>query len=541
MAGTIPTVVSYGIALLRPAIFYAAVALICAVVGRSPAARGPPPAPSAWPSSAWRPILGMSTTIAAGAVISGAYMGDKMSPLSETTDPGAQPGRRGDRQRAHPRDDRGRSSPSFGLGVRRLPGRRHRPTTPSSPSAPTRRATSWPRCSTSRRSTCCPSLLLIVVTPTGRCRRSWPSSASPCSPASWPASPSPTPCEAFVDEPGQGAVLDGIEAIYAGDGQRLRLDSGNATIDDLFSRGGMSSMLTTVWLILGALSFAADHGGSRLPRPADRPDGAPGAHRRRADRLGRRHQHRPQRRRRRPVRRRRPAEPGVPGRVRPPGARPRMLSRTVEDTGTVTSPLVPWNSCGAYMTGVLGVPTMQYLPWAFFNILNPLVALAYAFTGFRIEHVDRSAATDRGTGRPTRCSPRKETVMSSDVETDDGRRGGGHPAEAAHRRKRRFTLPSAYTILFALIVLTAIATWIIPAGQYALDAEGSPDPGHLPGGRVDPVADHRRLAGGADQRALRHRGPGDRQRRRVQQRGRCSAPSTSPCSSSSSAASSASR
>ena len=49
------------------------------------------------------------------------------------------------------------------------------------------------------------------------------------------------------------------------------------------------------------------------------------------------------------------------------------------------------------------------------------------------------------------------------------------PAEAP--AKPRFTLPSAYTILFALIVLTAIATWIIPAGQYALDADGSPIPG----------------------------------------------------------------
>ena len=85
MAGTIPTVVSYGIAMLRPAIFYAAVALICAVVG---AVTG-----SSWTTAAtlgvafvgMAPILGTSTTIAAGAVISGAYMGDKMSPLSETT------------------------------------------------------------------------------------------------------------------------------------------------------------------------------------------------------------------------------------------------------------------------------------------------------------------------------------------------------------------------------------------------------------------------------------------------------------------------
>ena len=85
MAGTIPTVVSYGIALLKPAIFYAAVAVICAVVGSVTG--------SSWTTAGtlgvafvgMAPILGMSTTIAAGAVISGAYVGDKMSPLSETT------------------------------------------------------------------------------------------------------------------------------------------------------------------------------------------------------------------------------------------------------------------------------------------------------------------------------------------------------------------------------------------------------------------------------------------------------------------------
>jgi Na+:H+ antiporter, NhaC family len=67
------------------------------------------------------------------------------------------------------------------------------------------------------------------------------------------------------------------------------------------------------------------------------------------------------------------------------GLAPRMLSRTVEDTGTVNSPLIPWNSCGAYMTGVLGVSTLQYAPWAVFNYLNPIVALGYALTGFRVE------------------------------------------------------------------------------------------------------------------------------------------------------------
>ena len=55
--------------------------------------------------------------------------------------------------------------------------------------------------------------------------------------------------------------------------------------------------------------------------------------------------------------------------------------------GTVTSPLVPWNSCGAYMAGVLGVATIAYLPFCFFNLLSPLISLVYGFTGFRIEHL----------------------------------------------------------------------------------------------------------------------------------------------------------
>jgi uncharacterized ion transporter superfamily protein YfcC len=68
--------------------------------------------------------------------------------------------------------------------------------------------------------------------------------------------------------------------------------------------------------------------------------------------------------------------------------------------------------------------------------------------------------------------------MSSEVETaDDGTVGTRPPEEGIEEHKPRFTLPSAYTILFALIVITALATWIIPAGTYALDEDGSPIPG----------------------------------------------------------------
>ena len=61
------------------------------------------------------------------------------------------------------------------------------------------------------------------------------------------------------------------------------------------------------------------------------------------------------------------------------------LSRALEDSGTITSPLVPWNTCGATMTKFLGVPTLSYLPYAFLNLINPLVSIFYGFTGISME------------------------------------------------------------------------------------------------------------------------------------------------------------
>lgn len=66
------------------------------------------------------------------------------------------------------------------------------------------------------------------------------------------------------------------------------------------------------------------------------------------------------------------------------GLHPRMLSRSLEDCGTLTSALIPWNTCGAYQSGVLGVPTIEYLPYAFLNYLNPLVAILMTYMGIGI-------------------------------------------------------------------------------------------------------------------------------------------------------------
>ncbi len=60
---------------------------------------------------------------------------------------------------------------------------------------------------------------------------------------------------------------------------------------------------------------------------------------------------------------------------------PRVLSRTLEDAGTVFSPMVPWGLCGVFFTGALGVPTVQYFPYVFLAIFVPIIAIIYGFTG----------------------------------------------------------------------------------------------------------------------------------------------------------------
>ncbi|MDE6574986.1 MAG: sodium:proton antiporter, partial [Muribaculaceae bacterium] len=67
------------------------------------------------------------------------------------------------------------------------------------------------------------------------------------------------------------------------------------------------------------------------------------------------------------------------------GLEPRLLSRTLEDSVSVTSVLIPWNSCGVTQSAVLGVATLTYLPFCIFNYMSPLFTLLFAFTGFKIK------------------------------------------------------------------------------------------------------------------------------------------------------------
>lgn len=69
------------------------------------------------------------------------------------------------------------------------------------------------------------------------------------------------------------------------------------------------------------------------------------------------------------------------------GYPPELLSRTLQDSGTVTSVLVPWNTCGIVQATVLGVPTLAYLPYCFFNIMTPIISIIIAATGYKIKRL----------------------------------------------------------------------------------------------------------------------------------------------------------
>ena len=164
--------------------------------------------------------------------------------------------------------------------------------------------------------------------------------------------------------------------------------TGVPEVDDLLTRGGMSSMLTTIWLILAALAFGAimEHAGmlARLIQGALRAAKSTGSlittvvlscigiNVIAADQY---------------------IAIVLPGKMfqaefKRRNLDPKNLSRALEDSGTLTSALVPWNTCGAYMAATLGVATFAYAPYAFLNLINPLVSILYGVTGFSIKRLD---------------------------------------------------------------------------------------------------------------------------------------------------------
>ena len=276
MAGTIPTVVDYGIRLVSPTGSTSAAAVVCALVGMVTG--------SSWTTAGtlgvafvgMANVIGLDEAIAAGAVICGAYFGDKMTPLSETTILVPKLVGGGLTVGEHVRNMFWTAGPALGDQPRHLRRARSAPRTRTARSARTRRERRWRQRSTSPSCNLLPLLLLVVfailkapavpVDPGVGALRRHPGAASS----------SGTRSRRSSTIPSLGPLATSIEAIYAAMATGFVSDSGVAPIDELFSRGGMASMLTTIWLVLGALSFAAvmEHAGflQRLLDPIVSPD-----------------------------------------------------------------------------------------------------------------------------------------------------------------------------------------------------------------------------------------------------------------------------
>lgn len=382
LAGTVPTLINYGLAVLHPAIFYPAACFICALVGLSIG--------SSWTVAGTLGIaligvagaMGLSPAIAAGAIISGAYFGDKMSPLSDTTN--LAPAVAGSELFSHIRHMMWTTVPSLVLallGFAAVGVFQHAGAADANFDNMTAVLTQhfdlgW-------------HLLLPLALVMYMAYRKMPAFPTMMVGALVGGvfavifQPDKVVALAADENLARGmALLSGVwKALFDG----YVSNTGNEAVDGLLSRGGMSSMLNTVWLILCAMTFGAvlERTGilqklltTALKMAKDTGSliittllTSFGTNIIAADQYiaivlpGRLYRLEFQRRKLAPV----------------------NLSRSLEDAGTITSPLIPWNTCGAYMAGTLGVPTLAYLPFCFFNLINPLLAAGYAFVGFKIE------------------------------------------------------------------------------------------------------------------------------------------------------------
>ncbi len=389
LSGTIPTLVYYGIQVLSPSWYYLATALICAVIALSIG--------SSWTTAGTIGVglvgvahmLGVSPAITAGAVVSGAYLGDKTSPLSETTILTAQMVKADIYD--HIRAQVWTSVPAFviacvGFGILGVAG----------PAATPSVATSIELSKLNQIYHITPLNLLPLVLLGLLSIRKVPATLALTASAVFAgicgAILQPSVMKNFVTGIGDGnwlgPILGSVKGIWQAMATGFSMNSGIGDIDRLLSRGGMDSMLPTLWIIIGAVAF-----GMLLEEL--------GLIRRLIDPLVAK------------VTGTGPLYLAVfgsgiglnlfagdqyialvlPSRVyraefAKRGLANTNLSRLAADSGTVTSPLVPWNSCGAFMGAVLGVSTLSYLPYALFNIASPLLSVVYGFTGFKIERTD---------------------------------------------------------------------------------------------------------------------------------------------------------
>jgi len=375
LAGTIPALIYYGVQVLSPDIFYAATAVICAIVAISIG--------SSWTVAGTMGIglmaiassFNLSPAITAGAIISGAYFGDKLSPLSDTTNLAAATASVD--LFDHIRHMMWTTIPSFVIALVVFAAI-------GGGNAPEPQQIAELRNSLREQFSLgvhlfIPLLLMLYL--------AWRRT---------PALPSiiisslvgvvfallfqPAAVLSLAGEsngvPHALLLIKGVwTALFAG----FSSSSSNAFMDELLSKGGLLSMLNTVSLILCAMSFGGvlekvgilrclveaalsrvrTNGGLVATTVAT----CTATNLVTADQF---------------------IAIAIPGSMyrdefQRRGLSRLNLSRTLEDSATLTSPLIPWNTCGAYMSATLGIATFTYAPFAFFNYLCPVIAVIYGY------------------------------------------------------------------------------------------------------------------------------------------------------------------
>ncbi len=382
VSGVVPTLIYYGIQIIHPGFFLVCTCIICAIV-------------SVMTGSSWTTIATIGLALMgigqaqgfhegwiAGAIISGAYFGDKVSPLSDTTVLASSTV--GVPLFTHLRYLMTTTVPSMVLAllIFTIAGLNHE-------AADMSHITEY---TTVLDDTFNISAWLMIV---------------PIATAILIAHRVPSIITlflstllavifAFIFQPDllreiAGEGREGFEALFTGGMQVVygstQIETGSATIDELVATRGMSGMLYTIWLILCAMCFGGTMtaGGmlegitSVFVRYAKRSKSmvtstvATGLFLNVAT-----------------------ADQYISiiltGKMfkkvyERNGFEARLLSRTTEDAVTVTSPLVPWNTCGMTQSTILGVSTLTYLPYCFFNLISPIMSIIMTAMGYKIKRV----------------------------------------------------------------------------------------------------------------------------------------------------------
>lgn len=381
LAGIVPTLIYYGLELLSPNWFYAASFLICVIVSLSIG--------SSWTTAATIGValigvatgMGMSLPITAGAVVSGAYFGDKVSPLSDTTNLASAVA--GSELFGHIRYMMYTTVPALVISlilflILGFTG---------SDSANLENIEAMQR-DLNEIFALGPTMLIPLLILLGLAIMKKPALPTIFVGAllggAWALIFQPDVVATMVPDVVAGSWAGPFAAVWVALAEGITIAADNPDLASLLSGGGMASMLNTVWLILTAMTFGAVMECTGLLAKIlqgllkfIRSTGALitatlftcfGVNVLTADQY---------------------MAIVLPGRMfREEYARrdldPRVLSRSLEDGGTMTSALIPWNTCGAYMFAVLGVFPLAYAPYAFFLYLAPLISMVYAFTDFRI-------------------------------------------------------------------------------------------------------------------------------------------------------------